>query len=333
MIEFQGELIVSGDFDLIGTMQVDGIARWDGVEWHALGNGNYADGVGRLGLYNGEVVAVGFFPTPSCSVARWNGLSWTAGPCGAIHPVAMTAYRGDMVFGGYSNSVPQWPPLYRWNGPMAAWVNGLAPLDRDVRSLIVYNGNLIVGGSFEVADDVPSPKIARWNGVSWRPLGSGMGSTTFGGVSAMTIYNGDLIVGGSFSSAGGVPADHVARWRDCTMCIADVTRDKQVGIDDLVNVITSWGVCPSQPVWCPGDLWPVFLGDGLVNMDDLNTVITGWGPHSQGYDIDDLVAVITGWGECSPTPPSPVCGADITRSGAVNIDDLVAVITAWGPCP
>jgi hypothetical protein len=52
------------------------------------------------------------------------------------------------------------------------------------------------------------------------------------------------------------------------VCPGDSNQDLLVNIDDLVNVITSWGPCQS----CSADL----NGDGTVNIDDLIFVITHW---------------------------------------------------------
>src|SRR5690606_6624763 len=51
-------------------------------------------------------------------------------------------------------------------------------------------------------------RIARWDGVAWHPLGTGVVGT----VGAMArMPNGDIIVGGA-SSAGGVTVSGLARW-------------------------------------------------------------------------------------------------------------------------
>ena len=58
-------------------------------------------------------------------------------------------------------------------------------------------------------------------------------------------------------------------------CVPDISGNGAVGVDDLLAVITTWGVCPPTP--CPGDIAPIG-GNGLVNIDDLLAVIVGWGP-------------------------------------------------------
>jgi hypothetical protein len=74
---------------------------------------------------------------------------------------------------------------------------------------LLPNGDLVAGGNFSSAGGVSANNIARWNGMSWSALGSGV----TGIVSALTtLPNGDLVAGGLFTSAGGVSANRIARW-------------------------------------------------------------------------------------------------------------------------
>ena len=71
------------------------------------------------------------------------------------------------------------------------------------------NGDLVAAGLFTAIDGVPANGIARWNGTSWSPLGSGFPAT----VSTLTVLpGGDLVAGGFFAAAGGSSANRVARW-------------------------------------------------------------------------------------------------------------------------
>jgi len=92
------------------------------------------------------------------------------------------------------------------------WDNRISPsvpgVDGDFRAVTVYDGQLVVGGGFQVAGDVITKCIAAWDGTSCSPLGSGMN----GSVSTLTVYDGKLIAGGSFSTAGGVAASGIASW-------------------------------------------------------------------------------------------------------------------------
>jgi hypothetical protein len=60
-----------------------------------------------------------------------------------------------------------------WNGdgwePLGAGMNG------EVHALAVYNGLLVAGGLFTLADSLPVDRLAAWDGNQWSPLGGGVG--------------------------------------------------------------------------------------------------------------------------------------------------------------
>jgi hypothetical protein len=93
-------------------------------------------------------------------------------------------------------------------GPLGSGVSDGQGYIPTVYATTVYDGNLIAGGRFTQAGGVSTSNIARWDGTSWTPLGSGMN----GWVEAFTVYDGHLIAGGHFTQAGGNPANYVARW-------------------------------------------------------------------------------------------------------------------------
>jgi hypothetical protein len=55
--------------------------------------------------------------------------------------------------------------------------------------------------------------------------------------------------------------------------LADVNGDGTVDVDDLLDVINSWGPCPSPPSTCDADV----TDDGTVDVDDLLMLINDWG--------------------------------------------------------
>jgi hypothetical protein len=57
---------------------------------------------------------------------------------------------------------------------------------------------------------------------------------------------------------------------DCTPCPADADGNGDVGVTDLVAVVTGWGPCPG----CSADIDQ----DGVVDVQDLVAVIIAWGP-------------------------------------------------------
>lgn len=74
-------------------------------------------------------------------------------------------------------------------------------------------GNIYVGGDFSSVQGIQAKGIAKWNGTSWSPLGSGIN----GRINTIAIAGNDIYVGGSFNVAvtGGM-ARNVAKWDGST---------------------------------------------------------------------------------------------------------------------
>ncbi len=97
------------------------------------------------------------------------------------------------------------------------YLGGRLGMDAAIRAMIVYDDGtgpaLYAGGSFHSAEGVLANGIAKWDGVTWAPLGSGV---TGGEIRALAVYDDGggpaLYAGGTFTSAGGVPADRIAKW-------------------------------------------------------------------------------------------------------------------------
>jgi hypothetical protein len=127
-------------------------------------------------------------------------------------------------------------------------------------SLTAAVGQLVAPGQFD---------------LTWTTADGGGGTSTGGAF----ILNGSigqpdagaLMSGGTFALAGGFwPGTHPA-------CQADVTGNGAVNIQDLLAVISAWGVCPGPcPPYCAADV----NDDCTVNIQDLLAVIAAWGPCS-----------------------------------------------------
>ncbi|HSA28737.1 MAG TPA: PHB depolymerase family esterase [Phycisphaerae bacterium] len=170
-------LVVGGRFSTGGQLEASNIAAWDGSAWQVLGSGlggEYPE-VQALAVYKGQLIAAGHFTTAggvsANHIALWDGATWQT--------------LGSGIGG---------PPPY---------VN--------VNALTVYSNELIAGGYFTTAGGVSANHIARWDGIRWQALGSGIGSF-YPYVSALAVYNGRLIAAGNFEYAGGISAKFIAQW-------------------------------------------------------------------------------------------------------------------------
>ena len=100
--------------------------------------------------------------------------------------------------------------IFRWDGQEWTSIGEIAE-SQTVYCMGVWDGKLVVAGTFTEIDGAPINRIATWDGTSWAPLGAGIGvSASY--VWEVGTYNGDLIATGSFSQAGGAAASSIARW-------------------------------------------------------------------------------------------------------------------------
>lgn len=171
------DLYVGGSFEKAGGLTVNGLARWDGTNWHAVGGGVHgtvhALAVAGTNLYvGGEFDRAG--ELNATNLACWNGQEWQA--------IGNVTGQGFTVFGNYR-----------------------------VLTMLASGRKLYVGGNFQEVGGVAATNIARWNGTNWFPIGPGVGSGG-GHVSALAKRGSRLFAGGLFFNAGDTPANNIAYW-------------------------------------------------------------------------------------------------------------------------
>lgn len=185
------ELYVGGDFTLVdGTISVGGIARWNGTSWSAVGTGNQPVFAWDLAVFNdgtGEALyAIGPSPSPPFVLRRFDGSSW----------------QDVETF-----------PLGQGFFHLQVFDDGDGPA-------------LYGAGDFVQVGGVAARNIARFDGHSWKALGSGLNAH----VGALGVYqhNGvsELVVSGEFGMAGALLSPWFATWHACetpldTFCFGD----------------------------------------------------------------------------------------------------------------
>jgi hypothetical protein len=260
---FGGSLVGAGD------AAVNSIAAWDGVEWHALGDGLNAQ-VRALTVHNGELVAAaghnGFGNTgPANGVARWDATaqSWLPlGRDGFQNVVwALTVFEGELYAGGLFNSAGGTPVvnIARWNG--SDWQPVGAGLPGGVSALTMFQGELLAG---------TGAGVRRWDrrAGSWETFGANL----TGSVLSFGTYDGELIVGGSFQTVPDTPIDEVARWDGATWLVLGA------GMNDSVHALIEYegeliagglftlveGQFASRMARWDGEFWsPIPAGPGM----------------------------------------------------------------------
>ncbi len=242
-------LVAAGFIKTAGGVSVNGIARWDGSSWSAIPgdsqpSNNYGyvttwdpDGDGPTAAYliGGSSSLVGYY--------RWNGTNRVF--------VSFQPYNGAVRTGTRFDADGSGPELERlvlagefttiggvaarrvamWNGmawlPFGGGLGGPTTGTESVRALATYDPDgpdgsappeLYAAGNFTLAEGLPVSGIARWNGISWLPLGAAtVGGITIDALVAVGLGpNGTaplrLVVGGAFTTFAGIPAQRVAVW-------------------------------------------------------------------------------------------------------------------------
>ncbi|MBU2689330.1 MAG: T9SS type A sorting domain-containing protein [Candidatus Eisenbacteria bacterium] len=236
---FQGDLIAAGRFRTAGGTETrGGIASWDGEEWESLGDGLNGS-VFALSVHNGELIASGSFSRsgdiPLNHIGAWDGEGWN--PLGEgldDHAYALASFEGELYAGGKFRHIGDLPVngIARWNGTvwdsLRSGISGsFDDFDPRVHDFEVFDGKLIVAGSYTHAGGLRCGCITQWDGVAWYPMGSGllppeplMGDemelhvplSIPEGVFAVKEYRGHLIAAGGFGSVDGKRAYNIAHW-------------------------------------------------------------------------------------------------------------------------
>lgn len=290
-------LYVGGQFLITADgLTVNRIARWDGTQWSAAGDGMnqtvshlivFDDGTGPA-LY----AAGGFTTADGLTVnriAKWDGTSWSGiGDTVPGVPALVTAMGvyddgdGEALYVSFdavqtSNGVMV-NRIAKWDG--TSWSPLGAGLNHVGSTMTTFDDGtgtqLYVGGAFTEADGQSIEYLARWDGANWTRVGS----WASGLVSTSIVFDDgletgpSLYIGGSFinSPAGD---GRMAKWAGCAAppCgVADFNCDGAVNVSDLLFLLGAWGQCPPNAA-CPADL----NGDGFVDVSDLLMLFSLWG--------------------------------------------------------
>jgi len=159
---------------------------------------------------------------------QWSDAFTAGGPNGLVR--AVTVFddgSGPALFvGGMFTQVADVNTngIAKWDGSSWSAVgSGLGgSTDLFVAALTVHDDGtgpaLYAGGLFETMDGVAANRVARWDGTTWTPLGSGIGGGSWKHLLAMASFDDGtgpaLYVGGSFTQAGGVSISNFARWQN-----------------------------------------------------------------------------------------------------------------------
>ena len=231
------ELVVGGYFQTAGQIAAHKVASWDGVGWSALGAGLDSEpGAGVLTLLSyskdgsPRLAAGGIFEstgdsTPAPGFAEWDGSAWA----GSLDPEMIAVYSLlpypdpaglSLLVGGHPAGGETSDPVGLWSGsewtPLTSTKGPGDGFGWTTECFEIYDDGsgpaLFAGGHFNYAGGGEVHYVAKWDGQSWSPLGSGLNGTVY----SLAVYDDGsgpkLVASGSFTAAGETPARHIAQW-------------------------------------------------------------------------------------------------------------------------
>jgi hypothetical protein len=214
------DLYAGGRFATAGDVLANGIAKWNGHTWVALGGGvrtGIYEGVVRaLAIQGQDLYAGGQFidagGEAAYNIAKWSGGRWSAlgtGIRGNLEEVLSLGVSGNDVYAGGRFIMAgdrHASNIAKWNG--STWSPlAIQPAD-GVRKIAVNGSTVYVGGSsFTLPTGMVTKGVARWDGKSWTGVGSGLGKGAYAGpIMAIVIKGNTLYIGGDSFVIPGAPA-------------------------------------------------------------------------------------------------------------------------------
>jgi trimeric autotransporter adhesin len=143
---------------------------------------------------------------------HWDSRFGPPGVDGAVLAIAVQGnetYVGGSLCNTFGNVVAT--NIAKWDGQnWTALGGGISSAEQAMVVRIAFgaNGDVYAGGVFTTAGGIAATNIARWNGVSWSPLGGGVMAS----VIAIAVNGNQVYVGGAITNAGGVSVKALARW-------------------------------------------------------------------------------------------------------------------------
>ncbi len=230
-------LFAGGTYYQAGGTLANGVARWSGGSWSALGAGIPPGFVGALCSFDdgsgAALYAGGLFTNAGgvavANLARWRSGAWSDVGGGTNSYVLSLGVHDDgsgaaLYAGGSFASAggSPAPGIARWSG--SSWsslAGGLASGIAAGQGLTLCSlgapgaAGLYCGGAFDHAGGIATSGIARWTAVGWTLVGSS-GNTTDAPIHALAAHDEGsgraLYAGGSFLHAGQLATTRVARW-------------------------------------------------------------------------------------------------------------------------
>jgi trimeric autotransporter adhesin len=288
-----GDLIAAGSFEYADGEVVNGIARWDGSAWHAIGSGFPSSSVLAVASFGTKLVAGGYFaPNDNIdNVLQWDGASWSPLGGGLYGGVQALATDGvNLYVGGVAIQIPGQieTRVARWNGTSWSRMSNGA---YTVEALAFYNGSLVASGS-----GLPGSRTTRWTGTSWVSLADSLLTAP----RDMVAWGSRLVTADEIGTLRGQVTNDIAVYDGASWsALFEAWAPDMRGLWSGANAATVWDgrlviaqnpvVCGSQTAARGGDQTDFVKNSGVAAWDGAHWASVGPPGHS------GFVYTVTNW--------------------------------------
>lgn len=220
-VDRSGNLYAGGEFDSIGGIAANNIAKWDGTAWSSLGTGTdsivLAVAVDSLGSLYVSGLFTNVNGSPANHIAKWNGTAWsplgtgvyniagssTGKGCLSIDKLGNVYIAGHLNENDYSVGIAKPNRIVKWNG--TEW----SILGEDIILSSVLSLHIDVSGTVYAGS---RSEISKWDGNTWNKFGSHGTNDLVCDIAVDSSNN--IYAGGYFTAIGNneIAAKGIARW-------------------------------------------------------------------------------------------------------------------------
>lgn len=226
---FQGVLYAGGSNSGGVLNPATQFLRWNADAWEPVGIGVGGGSIRAMAEFGGRLAVGGFFGSaggrPAQNFAWWDGTAWNTPRLGlSTAAEAFEVFDGELIVGGWiqagggpGGGVARRDAVTAEWRPLGTGLRQTPVLPGYTETLLARTGELIVGGQFSIAGDLPVKNVARWDGNSWSGVGEGLdGTPSVTGeiirVMKLAEINGSVYAGGNFQRSGATAIRGIARF-------------------------------------------------------------------------------------------------------------------------
>lgn len=187
--EYNGKLVVVGNFMRAGGIYSPHMAFWDGNNWEAAGMDSLSI-IPHCLIVNNDTL----FSSSSYwhELLYWNGTDWNTYLQLPSEADRAISYHNEIYFTPYSGML-----LYRITNDTILMIGQMSG---GIGDMTIYNDQLFATGCFDYINGSRFGHIASYDGTTWHLVANGFTSGSFG--KSLEILNGMLYIGGPISPFG-----------------------------------------------------------------------------------------------------------------------------------